>query len=284
MTPLRQQMIDAMRQRGFSPRTHQSYLYAVTSLARHYRRSPAELSSEQLQGYFNYLVQQRALSPATCRLQLHGIRFLYLNVLGRETMEVSLVVPRRAQRIPELLTRRDIQRIFRAATTPRHRMMFELAYGCGLRVSELVALRVRDVDGERQLLRVEQGKGAKDRLVTVSPALLARLRDYWSRFRPVGWFFPCPYDSRCHVCVSSVQRAYSKARQVSGVGKRGGIHGLRHAYATHQLESGMPIHELQRQLGHKDMATTQRYLHWLPGQHRCREGSMDLIARLQDHD
>jgi integrase/recombinase XerD len=171
MTPLRKQMIAAMRQRGFSVRTHESYLAAVSDLARYYRRSPARLDVAELQAYFNHLAQERGLSGASCRLYLHGIRFLYLQVLKWPSFDVSLVVPKRAQRVPELLTRTEVQRILEACANPKHRMLLELTYGCGLRVSEVVALRVRHLDGERRLLRVEQGKGAKDRQVILAPEL-----------------------------------------------------------------------------------------------------------------
>lgn len=280
MTPLRQQMIAAMRQRGFSDRTHQSYLAAVSRLARYYGRSPAELTVDELQAWFNHLAQECELSGASCRLYLNGVRFLYLHVLQWSSFDVSLVVPKCAQRIPELLTRAEVQRIFAACANPKHRMLLELTYGCGLRVSEVVVLRVRDVDGERRRLRIEQGKGAKDRLVILAPDLLDGLRRYWTRCRPADWLFPRAYDVDAHLSVSTAQRVFARAKARSGVKKIGGIHSLRHAYATHQLEHGLPVHELQRLLGHSNLHSTLRYLHWLPGQHHHVRGHADLIAGL----
>jgi len=179
MTPLRTKMIKAMQVRGFSVRTHESYLRAVTDLARYYHRAPDQLGIEDIRRYFEYLATERSLSGASCRLFLHGIRFLYLQVLDWPAFAVSIPMPKKAQRIPELLTRSEVGRILTACTHPKHRMMLTLCYGCGLRLSELVSLRVRDIDGERQLLRVDQGKGAKDRLVPLSDTLLEQLRAYW---------------------------------------------------------------------------------------------------------
>ena len=244
MTALRQQMIGAMRQCGFSIRTHQSYLSAVRELARYYRRSPDQLTREELQGFFNHLAQERELSGATCRLYLNGIRFLYLQVLKRPAFDVELIVPKRPQRIPELLTREEVRRIMAACMNPKHRMMLETVYGCGLRLSEVVKLKVRDIDGERGRLRIEQGKGAKDRVVIVSPGLLHALRRYWSAYRPRYWLFPHAHHPDRPLGISTPQKAFTQAKNRSGVRKVGGIHSLRHAYATHQLEHGLPIHEL----------------------------------------
>jgi len=173
-----------MQQRGFSPRTHESYLYAVKQLARYSQISPDRLTTQDLQGFLDYLVQERKLAPASCRLYLNAIRFLYVKVLGWPGFEAKLVVPKRTQRIPELLTRSEVRRLLAACPHPKSRTMLSLAYGCGLRGSEVVALKVQHVDGERGWLRVEQGKGAKDRLVTVSPVLMDELRRYWSCYRP----------------------------------------------------------------------------------------------------
>ena len=156
MTQLRQAMIDAMLVRGFSTRTHRGYLDAVGGLARHYHRSPDQLTTEETQGYFLYLVKDRHLSPASCRLSLNGIRFLYQEVL-HQAFEAKVHLPKRPQRIPELLTRKEVAAILGACNNRKHRMMLTLCYGCGLRVSELLKLKVRDIDSERRLLRVDQG-------------------------------------------------------------------------------------------------------------------------------
>lgn len=281
MTPLRKQMIEAMALRGFSPRTHASYLGAVEQLARYYRRPPDRLGVDQLQAYFKHLALERDLAPASCRLHLNGVRFFYLKVLGWEHFDVSLVVPKRVQRIPQLLSRAEVGRIFQACPNPKHRMLLETCYGCGLRVSELVALRVRDIDGERGLLRVEQGKGAKDRLVIIAPALLERLRRYWLQERPADWLFPNAQHREQAISICTAQRVFGRAKRSAGVEKDGGIHALRHAYATHQLENGLAIHQLQRLLGHHNLHSTMRYVHWVPSEHRGAQGHADLIDGLE---
>ena len=279
MTPLRQKMIDAMQVRGMSPRTHRSYLSAVRDLAKYYRRSPDQLSGEELQAFFLYLVKERNLSPATCRLSLNALRFFYLEVLGRDSFGVKLQVPKREQRIPELLMRSEVGRIISANSNIKHRMMLTICYGCGLRVRELVNLQVRHIDGERRLLRVEQGKGAKDRAVIISPTLLKLLREYWRLMRPPNWLFPS-YNTTSPLSITTAQKTFYKAKQLAGIQKIGGIHSLRHAYATHQLEDGMPIHQLQRLLGHQNIQSTLRYAHWVPGyQEGKAEG--DLLAKLK---
>ncbi len=283
MTPLRQQMIEAMQQRGFSVRTHQSYLAAVSDLARYYRRSPAQLNVDELQDYFKYLVVERGLSGASCRLYLNAVRFLYLQVLKWPAFDVALVVPKRAQRIPELLTRAEVAQILQACPNPKHRMLLALCYGCGLRVSELVAVRVRHIDGERQLLRIEQGKGAKDRAVMLSPSLLETLRQYWRRYRPFDWLFPSSHTPDSHLSIATAQKVFGHAKRLSGINKVGGIHSLRHAYATHQLESGLPVHALQHLLGHRNLQSTMRYVHWVPSERRGAVGHADLIGALAVH-
>ena len=277
MTPLRQKMIDAMLVRGFSVRTQRSYLDAVRQLAQHYHRSPDILKTDQLQDYFLYLVRQRHLSPASCRLHLNGIRFLYLQVLGWAAFEVELHTPKRAQRIPELLSRQEVARILSACQNVKHRVMLTTCYACGLRVSELVALQVKQIDSDRHVLRIEQAKGAKDRQVTLSDHLLTLLRTYWQRYHPVQWLF---YGQGPHraLSITSAQKVFRKAKQQAGIHKVGGIHALRHAYATHQLEAGMPVHQLQRLLGHTSLQSTMRYVHWAPPHEQGR--GMDLLAGL----
>ena len=281
MTPLRQAMIDAMLMRGFAVRTQHSYLSAVEGLAKYYRRSPTQLNTGDIQGYFLYLVKERELAPASCRLALNGIVFLFREVLHRP-FEVEIHIPKRPQRIPELLTRQEVGAILAACINRKHWMMLTVCYGCGLRVSELVHLQVRDIDGERRLLRIDQGKGAKDRLVEIPPTLLVQLRQYWKVFRPYQWLFP-GRDPTTALGMTSAQKSYTAAKGKAGVDKIGGIHSLRHAYATHQLAAGMPITQLQHQLGHKDIRTTMRYLHWVPN-YAGREQGTDLIADLEaDH-
>ena len=209
--------------------------------------------------------------------------FLYRQVLGQASFTLDVPLPKRKQRIPELLNRSEVGRILHVCTNPKHHMLLATCYGCGLRLSELVNLRVSDIDGERHLLRINQGKGAKDRLVIIGPTLLQQLRDYWCLLHPDPWLFPSRIKG-LHLGVSSVQRLYTDAKRRAGITKVGGVHGLRHAYATHQLEAGLPIHRLQRQLGHRCISSTLRYIHWIADYREGKE-EQDLLAMLEvDHD
>lgn len=281
MTVLRQQMIDAMRQRGFSPRTHQSYLGAVTGLARYFDQSPDQLQAKQIQDYFVYLVQQRGLCGASCSVHLNALRFLYLQVLQWPQFDIPIVFPKKAQRIPELLTRLEVHQIISACDNAKHRMMLLTCYGCGLRVGELVQLKVQHIDGERGLLRIEQGKGAKDRMVMISPRLLDQLRQYWYRYRPGVWLFPNANTPTLHLSTGTIQKRFKQAKAQAAIQKVGGIHSLRHAYASHQLEQGVSIQQLQHQLGHNDLHSTLRYVHWLPSYQASSASFADLVDQLE---
>lgn len=277
MTELRQAMIDAMLLRGFAERTQQCYLRSVEGLARYYRRSPSQLSPEEIQRYFLYLVKERHLAPASVRLALNALVFLYRGVLHQEVVR-DIVIPKATQGKPELLTRAEVGSLLAACSNHKHQTLLMVCYGCGLRVSELMGLRVKDIDGQRQLLHIHGGKGGKDRLVECSPGLLSALRAYWLVFRPRDWLFPGRSPTQA-LGVDSARKSFHRAKQRAGITKAGGIHALRHAYATHQLAAGMALMKLQHQLGHRDVRTTMRYLHWVP-RYQGGASAADLIADL----
>jgi len=279
MTPLRQSMIAAMKQRGFAYRTQQTYLNAVQALATHFHRSPDQLSVAELQLYFDHLAQRRNLSGASCQLYLNAMRFLYIKVLKWQSFDVEIVIPKKAQRIPELLTREEVGRLIGGVSNMKHRTLLMTCYGCGLRLNELVHLKVSDIDGERRLLRVSAGKGNKDRLVVLSDGLLHSLREYWVLYHPTSWLFSSR-DPRRFLHQQTAQRTYTKAKAAAGIEKTGGIHSLRHAFATHQLEAGLPVHQLQRLLGHSNIKSTERYAHWIHNYREGREAVADLVGTL----
>ncbi len=283
MTPLRHDMIAAMKQRGFAFRTQETYLSAVQALAKHYHRSPDQLSVTELQQYFDHLAQHRNLSGASCRLYLNAVRFLYLKVLKWQSFDVEIVIPKKAQRIPELLTRREVNQLVSGVSNLKHRTLLITCYGCGLRLNELVHLKVSDIDGERRLLRVTAGKGNKDRLVVLSEGLLDSLRRYWVLYHPTIWLFSSR-DPRRSLHQQTAQRTYTKAKAAACIEKTGGIHSLRHAYATHQLEAGLPVHQLQRLLGHSNIKSTERYAHWIHNYREGREAVADLVGTLEVSD
>jgi len=275
MTPLRQKMIDAMIVRGFAARTQKSYLYAVTQLARYFHQSPDKISDEDIHAFFLYLAKEKKLSSSSCRLHLNALRFLYREVLGRPDFDSEIKTPKKPQRIPELLTRQEALAIVNKLANFKHRLLLMTCYGCGLRVSELVGLQVKHLDHDRQLIRIEQAKGAKDRLVLMPSSLAHDLFDYQRSHRPEHWLFSGQQSSQC-ISISTAQKLFYKAKHGAGVNKHGGIHSLRHAYATHQLEAGMPVHQLQRLLGHTSVKTTMRYVHWIP-RYEDKVG-VDLLA------
>jgi len=284
MTPLRQKMIDIMTVKNFSPLTQKSYLYSVYSLTKYYHLSPDELGQDEIQRYLIYLVKEKNLAANSCRLQLNGIRFFFRQVLNRPAYKLLLHYPKRPLRIPDLLTRHEALNLVNAPDNLKHRTQLQVCYGCGLRVSEVVALRVKDIDSERGQLKVEQGKGAKDRFVPLSSILINQLRNYWYHYRPLDKLFYLNSSFNRATGVSALQRVYGRSKKIIKLEKKGGIHALRHAFATHQLEKGVPIHILQRWLGHKDIHTTMRYVHWVPNYQSGLSYFNDLLDEEAGHD
>ena len=280
MSPLRQKMIDTMALLGRSPRTQQTYLYAVTKLAAYYHRSPDQLDVAEIERYFLYLLRERKLAPASVRIQVSGVRFLFSQVLNRPLEHAPIRYPKLPQRIPELLSHRDVQQLLACCKNQKYYTMLGICYGGGLRASELVALHIRDIDSERAVLHVRQGKGAIDRELILTQGMLHLLRDYWQAYRPKDVLF-YGREMQAPIGTSSVQKAYYRAKRAAGIGKRGGIHALRHAYATHQLEAGMPVYQLQRLLGHQNIRTTLRYVHWLPHYQSDGGRGADLVRDLE---
>lgn len=266
MTPLRQKMIDLMTFRQFSPKTHQAYLGTITHLSDHYYCSPEKLSEQQVADWLMHTANERNWSPSTVHQALMGLKFLYLQVLKRPNFKLAVTLPKRTQSIPLLLTQKEVFQLLSVVDNLKHLTLLSVCYGCGLRVSELVSLTQDDIDSQRLLLRVVEGKGKKDRMIPLSPTLLQLIKQYWRACHPNYYLFS-RYRQRKAISVSSAQKVFKQAKKGAGIDKKGGIHSLRHAYATHQLESGLPIHQLQRFLGHSDIHLTLRYLHWLPESH-----------------
>jgi len=276
MTELRRRMIQAMTVRGLSPRTHEAYIAAVRGLAKHYRRSPDALSADEVQTYLAHMVTKRRLSWSTCNIAAHAFRFLYHITLGRDAVVFQVPAPKQSQRLPEILSRDEVARLIEAPPNPKHRLLLATIYAAGLRVSEAVGLKVGNVDRGRMTLRVEQGKGRKDRVVPLSRRLLDQMEVYWQREPPCLWLFP----SRCGerpVDTTVAQKAYMLAKLRTGITKRGGIHSLRHAFATHLIEAGADVPTVQRLLGHRSVSTTMRYFHLSQTRFASIRSPLDLL-------
>jgi site-specific recombinase XerD len=255
----------------------------VSLLARHYHLSPDKLTQPEIQDWFLYLVKERKLSPATCHQYLNAVRFFYLQVLRWAELQLVLTVPKCKQRIPDLLSPGEVRLLLENAEHPKYRMMFTVCYACGLRVSELVALQVMHIHREQMYLQVVQGKGAKDRNIPISATLLALLSDYWRSFHPAVYLFT-GRNPDAPISLTSVQKYYTQTKARAAITKVGGIHSLRHAFASHQLAAGMPIHHLKELLGHTDLKSTERYLHWCP---QTASVHYDLLAHVlggKDHE
>lgn len=262
MTILRQRMDDAMVLRGFALRTRESYLAAVTALARHYRRSPDLLTSEDVQAWLLHLIVERKLAYASVNQMACACRFLFGTVLRRPQDRFDIPMAKVPKSLPRVLSREEVSRLFGHAANLRARTLLMTTYAAGLRVSEVSALQLADIESapDRMCLKVRHGKGSRDRYTMLSPALLANLREYWRLYRPSTWLFPNPSGAG-PIDPQTAQRMYWAARDRAGLGRVGGIHTLRHCFATHLLESGVDIHTIQRLLGHGHVSTTMRYFH-----------------------
>lgn len=262
MTTLRQQMDNAMVLRGFAQRTRESYLAAVTALAKHYRRSPDLLTVEEVQAYLLHLIVERKLAYASVNQASCACRFLFGTVLKRPLERFDIPMAKVPQTLPRILSREEVSRLFAHTANLRARTLLMTTYAAGLRVSEVCALQLTDIESapDRMCIKVRQGKGGRDRYTMLSPALLATLREYYRAYRPDTWLFPNPSGTG-PIDIKAAQRLYGAARDKAGLGRQGGIHTLRHCFATHLLESGVDIHTIQRLLGHGHVSTTMRYFH-----------------------
>lgn len=261
MSTLRKQMQADMVIRGLAPRTQRAYLDAVAAIARHYHRSPDQLSLAEIESYLYHLIAERQRSWSTTNQVVCALRFLFHVTLNQP--DLSLAIPHRriGAKQPEILSREEVGLILNAPRKTAHRAMLMAAYAAGLRVGEICQLRIADIDSTRMTIKVCCGKGARDRHTLLSPQLLDALRLHWYSERPRFWLFPKASNPTMPIDICTVQKAFYRAKRHASITKEGGIHSLRHAFATHLLESGVDVHTIQKLLGHKDLSTTARYFH-----------------------
>ncbi len=263
MTALRKRMLEELQRRNYSPNTIRPYLYAVEDFARYFGKSPDKLDQEHLRQYQLHLLNDCKLTVETIVGRIAALRFFFVKVLRRPYREIDLVYPKRPERLPVILSEEEVARLIESASTSYHRVILMTLYGTGLRREELCRLKVTDVDSQRMVIHVRQGKGNKDRDVTLSPRLLEVLRAYWKWRKPKTFLFPSPYRSRTERPIDSktVWHAVRKAAQRAGIKKKVSPHLLRHSWATHLLERGTDLKTIQILLGHFDLEATTIYLH-----------------------
>jgi integrase/recombinase XerD len=260
MSTLREAVLLQMRLRGFAGKTVEAYIHAMEQLARFYRKAPDVLTCMQVQVFLDEIITVRKLAWATVNVYFSAYRFLYEQVLKQPAHAFSIPPRGRSGTRPGVLSLAEVRRVLEAPRNLKHTALLAMTYGSGLRVSEVVRVRIADVDRGRMMLRVEQGKGHKDRYTVLSARALALLEDLWRRDRPAEFFF-VGRDGRSPVCVGAAQAVYYDALKRSGVRHVGGIHVLRHCFATHLMEAGTDIYTIKRWLGHTALITTGRYMH-----------------------
>ena len=260
MTPLRQRMIEDMQLRNLSPQTQRSYLQYISLLSRHFHKSPDQLGPAEIRDYQLYLTQKKHLAPSSLGVAVAAIRFFYNTTLSRG-WDVDDLIPtgRRPQTLPVVMSPAEVAEFLAAVENLKVRVILTICYAAGLRVSEAVALKPDAIDSKRMVIRVEQGKGRKDRYVMLSPKLLDLLRDYWRTVRPKQWLFPGDVPGQ-PITDAAVRQTCQQVRRQRTLTKPVTPHALRHAFAVHLLEAGTDLRTIQLLLGHRSLNTTAKYL------------------------
>ena len=260
MSPLRRRFIEDMTLASLTDKTIKDYVGAVLRLSKFYRKSPDKISAEEIRTWLAHLMVDQGRQWNTIKVYAYGLRFFYHKTLKRPEVEIPLPPSRKPSRLPNVLSEKELVALFEACTCLKHRMIMMTKYACGLRVNEVLHVEISHIDGSRGLLKVEQGKGRKDRYMPLSSKLLFDLRLYWKTHRNERWLFPGRFPDK-PLSDTAAQHAFQKAKKRAGIQKKGGIHSLRHSYATHLLEHGVDPLRIQRLMGHSHINITLRYLH-----------------------
>ena len=259
MTPLKRRFIEDMQMRGLAPTTQRSYIHYVTEYAKFYNTSPDKLDLEAIRQYELHLLHERKLSPQSINTFISSVQFLYTVTLDMPWGKECFPRLRVASKLPVVLSPEEVEEFFSHVPSLKYRAALMLCYGAGLRISEAVAVKIADIDSKRGLIRVEQGKGRKDRYVMLSERLLKVLRCYWRAARPQSWMFPSWLKNR-HLTSGALSQACHDAAKSSGMTKHVTAHILRHSFATHLLENAADTRVIQALLGHSRIETTARYV------------------------
>lgn len=260
-TPLRERMIEDMRVRGLGDKAQKAHIRAIKDFAGFLGRTPDTATPEDLRAYQLHMTEA-GIAPPTFNARIMALRFLFGTTCGREEMQQHMQFRRQPRRLPVVLSAQDVADVIEAAPGPglKYRAALSISYGAGLRASEACMLKIGDIDSDRMLIHVEQGKGRKDRKVMLSPGLLELLRAYWREARPAGWLFPG--KPRINpISPRQLSRAFLAAKQLAGITRPSTLHTLRHSFATHLLEANTDVRVIQVLLGHARVTTTERYTH-----------------------
>jgi integrase/recombinase XerD len=258
ISPLRQRMLEDMAIRRMSPGTQRAYLSAVSKFSRHFGRSPDKLTYEDVRAWQLHLVHS-GLATGAVNAQITALRFFFRVTLGQRDAPEMIPLARRPEKLREVLTPEEVARLIEAAPGPKYRAALSLAYGAGLRVSEVTGIKVSDIDSERMVLRIENGKGGRDRLAKLSALLLEELRTWWRASKPQVYLFPSRMSAFDHISARQFSRACQTAAARARLGKPVNPHMLRHSFATHLLDAGVDVRIIQVMLGHKKLSTTAIY-------------------------
>ena len=283
MTTLRQRMIDDLRVRNRSAHTIKVYIACIAHFARHFGKSPELLGPEEIRQYQVYLVNERRVSWSYLNQAVCALRFLYSVTLQRDWAITRIPRPRQPRKLPVVLSQTEVKRIFDSVHNLKYLALLMTAYSAGLRTSEVVRLRVSDIDSSRMVIRIQQGKGQKDRYVMLAPTLLKVLRVYWRKERPTTWLFPSQQADQPMLshAVAEMCRRLSLA---AGLQKPVTVRALRHAFATHLLEAGQNVRVIQMLLGHRSLRTTERYTYVSTSTVRAAPSPLEVLAYNVDPD
>ncbi len=276
MTPLRQRMIEDMELEQKPANTQRAYIRNVAALAKFFGKSPDQLDREQIREYLVYIVREKKYAGSTYRQILSSIRYLFRTTLRKDWVVPGIRQTRVEKKLPVVMSMEEVDRFFEALKSVKYRAILMTAYAGGLRVSEVVKLRVGDIDSDRMMIRVDQGKGRMDRYVPLARRLLVVLREYWKAARPEGYLFPGQKPGR-HLCETTVYGRCKRAAKDAGLKKNIYTHTLRHSFATHHLENGTDLRTIQVLLGHKNLNTTAIYTHVSKKRIESATSPLDLL-------
>lgn len=278
MTALRQRMIDDLRVRNYAPGTIDLYIGSVARFAQHFGKSPDQLGPEHIREYQTFLVNTKKASWPVFNQAVCALRFFYKFTLGKPWMIEHIPFPKQEKKLPVVLSPGEVAKFLQAVPNLKHRTVLMTMYGSGVRIAEALGLRIDDVDSHRMLIRVEQGKGRRDRYTILPPTLLASLRGYWKSSRTRPWLFP-GQTSQQPLTQNAMHRVVRRVRKKAGLAKPVTTHTMRHCFATHLLEAGVDLRTIQVLLGHRSLNTSAMYLHVAAGALRSDGKPIDLLAQ-----